>query len=77
MCAFIEGPLQLASSQMQVQIIREKSIPNYVKPYNSVFDFLSKTTKENGIAGVYQGIQPTLLRNVVGGNSDFKWRFDN
>ena len=54
---------------MQVQIIKQKSDPNYKSPYNSVFHFLRKTTSENGIGGVYQGIAPTLLRNFVGGNS--------
>jgi len=66
-CTFIECPLQLASSQMQVEIVRKKSIPGYQSQYKHVFDFLNKTIKQNGIRGAYQGLAPHLCRNIPGG----------
>jgi len=40
---------------MQVQIIKAKTIPNYVNPYNGMIDCVKQVFKANGIAGAYQG----------------------
>jgi len=67
----IECPLQLASSQMQVQIIKTKTIPNYVPQFKSVWQFASHTLKTKGITGMYQGFIPQLCRNIPGGAFHF------
>jgi len=65
--SLIECPLQLSSSQMQVDVIRQKTIPGYVPRYRGVFDFLKTTIAQNGITGIYQGYTPHLARNAIGG----------
>jgi len=63
----IECPLQLASSQLQVEIVRKKSIPNYIPKYKGVFDFVGQTVRKYGIRGMYQGYVAQNMRNVPGG----------
>jgi solute carrier family 25 carnitine/acylcarnitine transporter 20/29 len=70
-CTLIECPLQLASSQMQVEIFKQKSNPGYKSSYKHVFDFLYKSFKMNGIRGLYQGFAPHLMRNIPGGAFHF------
>ncbi len=44
----------MLKSQMQVQIIREKTVPNFKPEFTGVFDALAKITKANGLLGLYQ-----------------------
>jgi len=67
----IECPLQLASSQIQVEIVRKKSIPNYVPKYTGVFDFVRKTFSTYGLRGMYQGYVAQCCRNIPGGMLHF------
>jgi solute carrier family 25 (mitochondrial carnitine/acylcarnitine transporter), member 20/29 len=62
--AFTEGPLDFYKSQIQVQIIRSKSDPNYKPPYTTVSQCVKATIKANGFRGPFQGLGPTLLRNA-------------
>jgi hypothetical protein len=41
-------------SQMQVQIIREKTIPGFKSEFTGVADAFVKIVKSNGILGIYQ-----------------------
>ncbi|MEW5300939.1 MAG: hypothetical protein WDW38_005150 [Sanguina aurantia] len=62
--AFSEGPIDFYKSQIQVQIIRSKSNPDYKAPYTSVLAAIKATIKESGVRGPFQGLGATLLRNV-------------
>lgn len=52
---------------MQVQIIKEKSIPGYKSPYINMYDCARQIIRTNGLRGPYQGVIPHLLRNIPGG----------
>ena len=62
--AFTEGPIDFYKSQIQVQIIRAKTVPDYVPPYTTVGACVRATLKENGFRGPFQGLGATLLRNT-------------
>ncbi|KAL6058865.1 Mitochondrial carrier [Balamuthia mandrillaris] len=67
--SFVEGPIDLFKSQVQVQILREKSLLNKgLQPpppqYTNVFDCAYKIASRHGLRGVYQGLGATLLRNI-------------
>eukprot|EP00891_Asterochloris_glomerata_P005968 jgi/Astpho2/5968/Aster-02449 len=62
--AFAEGPIDFYKSQIQVQIIRSKSDPNYKPAYTTVGDCVRATIRTNGIRGPAQGLPVTILRNV-------------
>ena len=62
-----ECPIDLYKSQMQVQIIKSKSDPNYIQPFKNMQDCVVQSIKSNGIRGPYQGFVPHLLRNACGG----------
>jgi hypothetical protein len=57
--AIIECPLQLASSQLQVQIVNSVAIPP-TRRSTAAFSITSASA-------LYHGLAPQLLRNVVGG----------
>jgi solute carrier family 25 carnitine/acylcarnitine transporter 20/29 len=65
--ALAECPIDFFKTQMQIQIIKSKTIKDYVPEYTSMSDCFSKVIKRNGIFGAYQGFVPHLLRNVPGG----------
>lgn len=52
--AFVEGPVDLIKSQLQVNF----------KDYNGFIDCARKVAGTYGVRGVYQGLGATLLRNV-------------
>jgi hypothetical protein len=52
--AFSEGPIDFYKSQVQVQIIRSKQIPDYKAPYTSMPDCVRATLRENGLRGPFQ-----------------------
>eukprot|EP00879_Flechtneria_rotunda_P027784 GHRR01029781.1.p1 GENE.GHRR01029781.1~~GHRR01029781.1.p1 ORF type:complete len:291 (+),score=65.51 GHRR01029781.1:890-1762(+) len=62
--AFTEGPIDFYKSQIQVQIIRSKSDPNYVPPYTKVSQCVKATIRESGFKGPFQGLSATILRNT-------------
>lgn len=65
--ALTECPIDFFKTQMQIQIIKSKSNPNFVPEYTSTFDCFSKIIKLNGITGAFQGLVPHLLRNCPAG----------
>lgn len=62
--AFSEGPIDFYKSQIQVQIVRSKTDPNYKPPYTSVGACVRATLRESGVRGPFQGLGATLLRNT-------------
>jgi solute carrier family 25 carnitine/acylcarnitine transporter 20/29 len=74
--AIAECPIDVFKTQMQVQIVKAKSIPNYKPEFQGVLDCISKIYYENGIRGFYQGFIPHLMRNIPGGAlhlGTFEW----
>jgi solute carrier family 25 (mitochondrial carnitine/acylcarnitine transporter), member 20/29 len=65
--AIVECPLQLASSQLQVQIVKLKSDPAYKPEYRGVFDYFRVAVPRHGLRALYHGLAPQLVRNIVGG----------
>jgi len=69
--SFVEGPVDLFKSQIQVQILREKGVlgaaGGSVAPrplYRGVVHAASTIVSTYGIRGAYQGLGPTLMRNL-------------
>ncbi|KAG1662642.1 hypothetical protein FOA52_009627 [Chlamydomonas sp. UWO 241] len=62
--AFSEGPIDFYKSQIQVQIIRKQTIPDYKPPYTTVAAAVKATFKESGMKGPFQGLSATLIRNI-------------
>ena len=52
--AFTEGPIDFYKSQIQVQIIRSKTNPDYKAPYTTVGECVRATLRENGFKGPFQ-----------------------
>eukprot|EP01062_Namystynia_karyoxenos_P062889 TRINITY_DN55747_c0_g1_i1.p1 TRINITY_DN55747_c0_g1~~TRINITY_DN55747_c0_g1_i1.p1 ORF type:complete len:303 (+),score=64.28 TRINITY_DN55747_c0_g1_i1:81-989(+) len=69
--AFFECPIDLFKSQMQVQIIKEQSLPGYRSPYSSMSDCVRQALRLNGIRGPYQGLTATMMRNIPANSSYF------
>mgnify|MGYP002463870987 FL=1 len=63
--AFVETPMDLFKSQLQVQIIRAKGNPEYKAEFTTVGGAIKKIISVNGIFGCYQGFCTTLLRDVI------------
>mmetsp|Transcript_18476 Transcript_18476/g.51844 ORF Transcript_18476/g.51844 Transcript_18476/m.51844 type:complete len:306 (+) Transcript_18476:132-1049(+) len=62
--AFTEGPIDFFKSQIQVQILRSKTNPEYKPPYTTVSECVKAATRANGMKGPFQGLGATLLRNT-------------
>jgi solute carrier family 25 carnitine/acylcarnitine transporter 20/29 len=52
--AFTEGPIDFYKSQIQVQIIKSRSDPNYKAPYTTVSACVRTTLQQNGFKGPFQ-----------------------
>lgn len=63
--SFVETPMDLFKSQIQVQIIRAKANPEYKPEFTTVGSCIKKIIKVNGILGCYQGFCTTLCRDVI------------
>ena len=63
--AFVECPMDLFKSQVQVQIIRSKANPEYKSAFTTVGGCIKKIIQVNGILGCYQGFVTTLVRDVI------------
>ena len=50
-------PLALLRTRLQAQ-----GTPSHPVYYNSAFDVISRTFKQEGLAGFYKGLAPTLLK---------------
>lgn len=62
-----ECPIDFFKTQMQIQIIKSKTIEGFVPEYANMKDCFSKIIKLNGPAGAYQGILPHFMRNIPAG----------
>lgn len=56
--SFVESPIDLMKSQLQVQYAG--STPKY----NGLYDCARKIFQEGGVRGVYQGLQATMIRDI-------------
>jgi len=66
-----ECPLDFFKTQIQIQIIKIKSIEGYVSEFNGMADCVRKVIKANGVLGAYQGVVPHLIRNFLAGSVHF------
>ena len=62
---FVETPMDLFKSQLQVQIIRAKDNPEYKAQFTTVSGAIKKIIQTNGLLGCYQGFCTTLLRDTI------------
>lgn len=62
-----ECPIDFFKTQTQIQIIKSKSIPNYIPEFKSPIECFRKVMALNGPLGAYQGFIPHLMRNVPAG----------
>jgi len=63
-----ECPIDFCKTQLQIEIIKRKSIPEYVPAYNGIADLAGKIYSMNGIRGFYQGFAIQLCRNIPAGS---------
>lgn len=63
----VECPLNVVASQMQVQIVRQKSDPTYKPEFTNVGEYARGAPSKYGLRALYAGILPHLIRNVMGG----------
>ena len=63
---FVETPMDLFKSQLQVQIVRAKDNPEYKAQFSTVGGAIKQIIKTNGILGCYQGFCTTLIRDTIG-----------
>eukprot|EP01059_Diplonema_ambulator_P007335 TRINITY_DN16805_c0_g1_i1.p1 TRINITY_DN16805_c0_g1~~TRINITY_DN16805_c0_g1_i1.p1 ORF type:complete len:301 (+),score=34.89 TRINITY_DN16805_c0_g1_i1:93-995(+) len=59
----VESAMDFFKSQMQVQRVKESSIPGYKSPYRHVFHCCYVITTQRGFRGWFQGLTPTFCRN--------------
>jgi len=62
-----ECPIDVFKTQLQIQIIKSKTIKDFIPEYRGFFDCVFKITKLSGIKGAYQGFTPHLMRNIPAG----------
>ena len=65
--AVIETPIDFCKTQLQIQIIKSKTLKDFKPEYSGFGDLISKIYKLNGISGFYQGFGPQLMRNIPSG----------
>ena len=63
---FVETPMDLFKSQLQVQIIRAKDNPEYKAQFSTVGGAIKQIIKTNGSLGCWQGFCTTLIRDTIG-----------
>ncbi|KNC81926.1 hypothetical protein SARC_05777 [Sphaeroforma arctica JP610] len=62
--SFVEGPIDFYKTQLQIQIIRSKTIEGYKPAYTGLLDVAKKTWATNGVKAPFQGLTMTIIRNV-------------
>ena len=62
--SFVETPMDLFKSQLQVQVIRAKDNPEYKPKFTTVGGAIKEIIRVNGITGCYQGFLTTLFRDI-------------
>lgn len=56
--AFVEAPIDLMKTQLQVQVFKEKPL------FTTFVGTVQYIVKNYGIRGIYQCLAPTIFRNV-------------
>jgi solute carrier family 25 (mitochondrial carnitine/acylcarnitine transporter), member 20/29 len=73
--SLIECPLQVASSQLQTQVVRVKAAQAAGLPppvtYAGVIDYIRRAPAAYGLRSMYSGLHVHLARNIPGGFSHF------
>jgi solute carrier family 25 carnitine/acylcarnitine transporter 20/29 len=67
MGTIVECPIDVIKSQLQVQIIKSKTVENYKAPFLGMKQCMTYIMQTNGVRGLYQGIIPHLCRNIPSG----------
>ena len=62
--SFVESPIDLFKSKMQIQVIKEKSGELVGQRYRNVFHCASVIVRNHGILASFQGLQGTIVRNI-------------
>lgn len=63
--SLVESPIDLFKSQMQMEIVRSRTLPGYVPAYRGVVDVAQTAWRVGGLRqGVYRGLLATLVRNI-------------
>jgi len=63
-----ECPIDVVKSQLQVQIIRAKTIPDYSPVGTTMVGIAKHIIKTNGYLGLYKGFIPHIMRNIPAGS---------
>ena len=73
--SLLECPLQVASSQLQTQLVRVKAAQAAGLPppvtYSGVVDYIRRAPAEFGLRAIYRGLPVHLARNIPGGFAHF------
>jgi len=62
--SFIETPIDLVKTKLQIQIFQAKLQPTYKPLYNSVWGCVMHTIRRNGVIALWQGWSATMIRNI-------------
>lgn len=62
--ALAECPIDFFKTQMQIQIIKSKTIQGYIPEYTSTTDCFKKIIGKYGFTSAYQGLTAHLMRNI-------------
>lgn len=65
--ALIECPLNVVASQMQVQIIRQKTVPGFVPEFKGPGEYIRGAPAKYGMSAFTVGFLPHVIRNMMGG----------
>ena len=65
--SLIECPIDFLKTQLQIQIIKSKTIKEFKPEFQGIKDLAKKIWNTNGLTGFYQGLSAQLLRNIPGG----------
>jgi len=65
--SLIECPVDVFKTQLQIQIIKTKTIPGYISPYTSIISCAKYILEQNGLKGAYKGLLAHLMRNIPAG----------
>jgi len=65
--AICECPIDFLKTQLQIQIIKSKTVKDFKPEYTGFGDLASKVWKINGIRSFYQGFPIHLMRNIPAG----------
>lgn len=64
-----ECPIDFFKTQMQIQIIKSKTIKDFQPEYTNMKDCFIKIIRMNGFKGAYQGVVPHMMRNLPAGSA--------